>query len=312
MMGPMSTDPHNPANDPSHNRGDEAPRRPLPEARRVRPPGVHEPCDPSASPAAADQLTVLAHDLSNMLDGSMRWLTLAAAAMPEQLSQDQDDLSRAREQINTVLSTLQRMSGMVNEAMRSRSIPAGSALLGVSSVTTIAMVIDHAVDVVRPLANAAGARIKIRIDPRAGRLAAGAMYTVVLNGLFNAVQSIAQGASADPLDPGGLIEIVARVDPTREETIIEIFDDGVGIDRKARNNRAFDHGLSTKQGHSGIGLALSRQIVEQHEGVITLVQRKDRASSRRPGALLRVSIPLAHEPGEPSGHGELEIGGGDA
>ena len=293
MMVLMSTNPENPMNNPQ---GDESRSSPAPEQRRVRPPGVHDVRDPSASPAAADQLTVLAHDLSNMLDGSMRWLALAAAAMPEgERGGVNDDLTKAREQIGTVLSTLERMSGMVNAAMRSRSVPIGSALLGISESVNIAMAVDHAVDVVRPMASGAGASIRVRIDPRAGRLPAGPLYTVVLNGLFNAVQSIGSATSADSLDPGGQIEIVVRVDPKREETVIEVFDDGVGLDRAVRNNRAFNHGVSTKEDHSGIGLSMSHQIVEQLEGIITLSQREDRESVTRPGAVLRVCVPLPNE-----------------
>jgi signal transduction histidine kinase len=289
----MSTNQDNPHNTPS---GDDAQSQPMPEKRTVRAPGVHDVRDPSAGPVAADQLTVLAHDLSNMLDGSMRWLSLAAAAMPaDERGNPGDDLTKAREQIGTVLSTLERMSTMVNAAMRSKSVPIGSALLGVSGMTTIAMAIDHAVDVVRPMASASGAGIKVRIDPRAGRLPAGPLYTVVLNGLFNAVQSIARATSADALDPGGKIEVVARVDPKREETIIEIFDDGVGLDPKARNNRAFKHGVSTKDEHRGIGLSMAHQIVEQMEGIITLAQREDRENSVRPGAVLRVCVPVPNE-----------------
>src|SRR5690606_3710139 len=134
--------------------------------------------------------------------------------------------------------------------------------LGVSSVVTIAMILDHAVDVVRPLASQAGVRIEVRIDPRAGRLCAGPMYSVVLNGLFNAVQSIDKATRINALDPGGLIEIVARVDTNREETVIEIFDDGVGLDQSVRNNRAFKHGVSTNSDHQGIGLSMAHQIVE--------------------------------------------------
>ncbi len=290
MMGVMSTNPDNSMPNP---RGDDAGSQPVPEKRTVRPPGAHDVRDPSAGPQTADQLTVLAHDLSNMLDGSMRWLSLAAAAMPEDShTNPADDLTKAREQICTVLSTLERMSGMVNAAMRSKSVPIGSALLGVSGVTTIAMAIDHAVDVVRPMANAAGAGIRVRIDPRAGRLPAGPLYTVVLNALFNAVQSISNATSADALDPGGLIEVVARVDPKREETVIEIFDDGAGLDLRARNNQAFRHGVSTKDDHQGIGLSMAHQIVEQLEGIITLTQREDRSSASRPGAVLRVCVPI--------------------
>lgn len=262
--------------------------------------------DPSSGPEAADQLTHLAHDLSNMLDGSLRWLALAAAAMPETESdENSDDLVRAREQISTVLGTLERMSTMVNAAMRSASVPIGSPLLGVSEGVSIAMAIDHAVDAVRPLAGGAGAGIKVRIDPRAGRLPAGPLYSVVLNGLFNAIQSIADATSADALDPGGEIEVIARVDPKRDETIIEILDDGLGLDRKARNNQAFRPGLSTKEDHAGHGLAMARQIVEQLEGIITLTQREDRDNASRPGAMLRVCVPNPHSP---STDPEREIG----
>jgi len=301
-IGVMSTNPNKPTPDDSH-------QNPTPEKRTIRPPGVLEARDPSASPVAADQLTILAHDLSNMLDGSMRWLGLAAAALPEKdRPQDLDDLTKAREQISTVLSTLERMSSMVNTAMRSKSIPIGSPLLGVSSVVTVAMVIDHAVDVVRPLASQAGVRIEVRIDPRAGRLPAGPMYTVVLNGLFNAVQSIAKTTKADSLDPGGLIEIIARVDTKREETIIELFDDGVGLDSSVRNNQAFKHGVSTSNDNQGIGLSMAHQIVEQLEGIITLTTREDRSTESRPGAVLRVCIPSVSEPEDHDDIGDMEIG----
>lgn len=301
-IGVMSTNPNNQTPDDSH-------QNPTPEKKTIRPPGVLEARDPSAGPVAADQLTVLAHDLSNMLDGSMRWLGLAAAALPEsQRPQDLDDLTKAREQITTVLSTLERMSTMVNAAMRSKSIPIGSPLLGVSSVVTVAMVIDHAVDVVRPLASQAGVRFDVHIDPRAGRLPAGPMYTVVLNGLFNAVQSVAKATKPDSLDPGGLIEIIARVDTKREETVVEIFDDGIGLDASVRNNHAFKHGVSTSQDHQGIGLSMAHQIVEQLEGVITLTMREDRATLARPGAVLRVCIPSVSEPDDHGSIGDMEIG----
>lgn len=289
----MSTNPDNPTNNPQ---GDDSRSSPVPEKKTVRPPGVRDVRDPSSSPQTADQLTILAHDLSNMLDGSMRWLSLAAAAMPEdEQNNAPDDLTRAREQIGTVLSTLERMSLMVNAAMRSKSVPIGSPILGVSEAVNIAMAIDHAIDVVRPMASAVGASIKVRIDPRAGRLPAGPLYTVILNALFNAVQSIGSATSVDSLDPGGEIEVVARVDSNREETIIEVFDDGTGLDRKARNNQAFKHGVTTKPDHSGYGLSMAHQIVEQLEGVITLVQREDRTSTTRPGAVLRVCIPNLDE-----------------
>ena len=94
----MSSDQTNPNPNESNPHG-------TPEKKTIRPPGVLASRDPSSGPVAADQLTVLAHDLSNMLDGSMRWLGLAAAALPEDdRTRDLTNLTNAREQINTVLS----------------------------------------------------------------------------------------------------------------------------------------------------------------------------------------------------------------
>jgi hypothetical protein len=180
------------------------------QRRTVRPPArpALAPEDPSSGPLNADRLTVVAHELRNMLDGSMRWLGLAAAALPEgEVAGDADRLCAAREQILTVQGTLERMSSMVNAALRSRTVPIGSPLLGVSSVVTLGMAIDHALDVVRPLAHERGVQVRVTIDPEAGGVPAGPLYTVVLNGVINAVQSIGRAAERDTLNPGGLVEI---------------------------------------------------------------------------------------------------------
>lgn len=281
----------------SNEHSNEHSHRPAPGRKQIiRPPGVRSPREASSSVDGAEQLTNLAHELSNMLDGSMRWLGLAAAALPkEDQPKSADELTKAREQINTVQGTLERMSTMVNAALRSRSIPIGSPILGVSEAVSIAMAIDHAVDVVRPHASQSGVRIEVRIDPDAGRSPAGPMYTVILNGLFNAVQSIGRSVKADSLDPGGLIEIIAKIDRKRDEVVIEIKDDGAGVSRTMRNNKAFAHGATSREDGHGMGLAVSQQIVEQLEGIITLTGREDRTDTLRPGATLRISIPIQAE-----------------
>ncbi len=289
----MCDDPQTPGPPPG------APNGPPPPGRRrtVRPPGVREPRDPSAGPVAADRLTVVAHELRNMLDGSMRWLGLAAAALPEgSLAADADRLAAARAQIRTVQGTLERMSGMVNAALRSRDVPIGSPLLGVPAVVTLAMAIDHAMDVVRPLAADRGVQITVSIEPEAGGVPAGPLYTVVLNGLVNAVQSIGRAAERDRLNPGGLVEVRALADRGRSEVVVEIGDDGAGVDPRVGGDLAFRHGVTTRDDGHGIGLAISRQIVESMGGVIALGARPDRAGSARPGALLRVRVP-AVDPG---------------
>lgn len=268
------------------------------QRRTVRPPArpALAPEDPSSGPLNADRLTVVAHELRNMLDGSMRWLGLAAAALPEgEVAGDADRLCVAREQILTVQGTLERMSSMVNAALRSRTVPIGSPLLGVSSVVTLGMAIDHALDVVRPLAHERGVQVRVTIDPEAGGVPAGPLYTVVLNGVINAVQSIGRAAERDTLNPGGLVEVRAFRDRVHPDIVVDILDDGAGVDPSVRGERAFRHGVSTRADGHGIGLAISRQIVASLDGVISLADREDREGSHRPGAVLRVRFPIPDE-----------------
>ena len=60
--------------------------------------------------------------------------------------------------------------------------------------------------------------------------------------------------------------------------LIEIRDTGAGI---ANPDNLFVPFFTTKPGGSGIGLALSRQIVEGHGGTLTLENRSDRSGSSR-------------------------------
>lgn len=272
---------------------------PAPRRQTVRPPGVTGPEDPSSGPREADQLTEVAHELRNMLDGSMRWLGLAAAVLPEgDLDDDEGKLRAAREQILLVQGTLERMSSMVSAALRTPGVSVHSPLLGVSDAVSLGMAIDHAADVVRPLARERGVQISIDIRPESGCVPAGAMYTVVLNALMNAVQSIGRAAERDPLNPGGVVEIRAHADAVAGEAVIDVIDDGQGVDPSVRGGAAFDHGVTTRDDGFGIGLAISRQIVLAMHGSITLGEREDREGSHRPGAVLRVRVPLTPQPDE--------------
>jgi len=72
--------------------------------------------------------------------------------------------------------------------------------------------------------------------------------------------------------------------------LIEVLDEGLGL---ASSENLFIPFYSTKPGGSGIGLTLSQQIAENHEGSLELVNREDRQ-----GCVARVTIPFkvdAHE-----------------
>jgi signal transduction histidine kinase len=67
---------------------------------------------------------------------------------------------------------------------------------------------------------------------------------------------------------------------------LTVRDAGVGLDRQSMN-KVFDPFYTTKSGGMGIGLSVSRSIVERHQG------RLWAAPNDGPGATFSFSIPLA-------------------
>lgn len=87
---------------------------------------------------------------------------------------------------------------------------------------------------------------------------------------------------------GGTITLAGRHDPTVGEVVLEVADDGPGVPRALRK-RVFETGVSTKDAGWGVGLSLSRRIVEEyHAGSLELV-----TTESAPGATFRITLPAA-------------------
>jgi len=89
---------------------------------------------------------------------------------------------------------------------------------------------------------------------------------VLINLLLNALQAV-EGRD------GSRIELIARLDGRGRE-IIQVKDNGPGIP-KENLEKIFIPFFSTKEGGSGIGLSLSRQIMRLHRGSITVHSKPD-------------------------------------
>lgn len=268
-------------------------RQPPMARRAVRPAqvGDREAVDYADGPYAIERVTALTHDLRNLLDASIRCLGMArrsAALLPAGTVQ-----SRAVAQhLDTVATALDRMADLVNAAMRGSASVVGSPLLGPASPITLGDALRHAADVLTPEAAERGVSISLDLEDQAAAAPVGPMYSVVLNGLRNALESVPRG------EPGGVTVRVRTLEDeaSRADGIrfaeIEVIDDGLGLFDAEHGRRAFDHGFTTKPGGSGVGLALAREIVRQTGGSIELVARCPAASRRRPGAVLRVLYPV--------------------
>lgn len=84
----------------------------------------------------------------------------------------------------------------------------------------------------------------------------------------------------------GRVEIRTRAlsRQRRKEAVIEVLDSGPGIPPGV-GSRIFDSFFTTKENGTGLGLAVSKRIVEEHDGTITVANR------RAGGAAFRLTLP---------------------
>jgi two-component system, NtrC family, nitrogen regulation sensor histidine kinase NtrY len=99
--------------------------------------------------------------------------------------------------------------------------------------------------------------------------------------LINLVKNAVEAAGAEGVDEG----VRARWRSDGDRLLIEIEDDGPGL---ARTDNLWVPFFTTKPGGTGIGLVLSREIVENPGGAVSL---ENRAGAR--GCIARVYLPLA-------------------
>ena len=256
---------------------------------------------------AADRLTALTHELRNLLDGSLRWVAIASRELPDAggltgESLLSEEIGRTRKRLETIRGALEQMNGLVTASMQT-GLSLGSPAFASARGVTLAEALDHAADVVRPRAASLGIGVTVEIDGQAGPRAAGPMYTVILNGLHNAIDSIERrlGESKPGGDAGGMVK--ARLGWSERgglaRAVLLIEDDGQGMPELDDPADVFDPGFSSKGAAGGIGLALSRQIVMEMGGRIELLRREGG------GAVLRVVFPAADvtEVGEILGDG---------
>lgn len=249
-------------------------------------PGGRSRRSTGGAPDAADRLSALTHELRNLLDGSLRWIVIAERDLPEPGDADLGaELDRTRRQLDTVRRALVQMNELVRTSM-SAGLSLGTPIMSSAARISMGEALDHAVDVARPRASSLGIELSISIDERAGPLPAGAMYSVMLNALHNAIDSIERRLGGKP----GRGRIEARLGWAERggvaRVVFEVADDGVGPPDLTDPGGVFEPAFSTKEEGQGIGLALSRQIVLEMGGRIELLPRP-----AGPGAVLRVVLP---------------------
>src|SRR5213079_2271218 len=126
------------------------------------------------------------------------------------------------------------------------------------------VLIDDCVELIATAANEKGVMVVADVDPHhpAIPMDPDGMHQVLMNLLSNAL---------DAVEPGqGLIRVVCRYEDEHQTSVIEVIDNGAGIPPTMAGH-LFELFHSTKGNRgTGLGLAVARKIVEEHEGSISV------------------------------------------
>jgi signal transduction histidine kinase/DNA-binding response OmpR family regulator len=198
-------------------------------------------------------LAMLSHELRNPL-APIR----TAVEVIRRVAPPDPTLTMAREAVERQVGHLVRL---VEELLDVSRISEGRITLKKEQIE-LGKVISHSVETARPLIEARGQQLSVRL-PRSPVWVFGdaVRLSQVLANLLN--------NSAKYTPEGGRIEIVATA---REgEAVVEVKDDGEGIDAQLLP-RVFDlfvqgqRSLDRSQGGLGLGLTLVKRLVELHQG----------------------------------------------
>jgi len=203
----------------------------------------------------AEMAALLAHEIRNPL-GS---LELFAGLLADAAAQ-QSDLRRWTDHVQAGLRSL---SATVNNVLQFHSQPAPQLV-----AVNLGRLLRDSVEFLRPLARQSGLRIDIQNS--LGELEvpgdAHRLQQVIFNLSLNAFRAMTSG--------GVLTVRLQWNDLTQFDDVrLEFEDTGRGIS-EANLEKIFEPGFTTTAGSPGLGLAVCRTVIEQHQGTISVTSRQ--------------------------------------
>jgi PAS domain S-box-containing protein len=217
-------------------------------------------------------LATLSHELRTPLNAILGYANMIKSGAVA-------DENRQRA-IDTIERNARALTKLVEDVLDVSRIVSGKMRLNVQPVN-IGDVVSAAIDAVIPAADAKGVRIEMSIDPDAG----------VLNGDADRLQQVAWNLMSNAVKftgRGGFVQVaVTRV---ASDVVILICDSGMGISPSFLPHlferfRQADTG-TRRPGGLGLGLNITKQLVELHGGVITA-----ESAGEGKGATFRVTLP---------------------
>jgi len=227
-------------------------------------------------------LATLSHELRNPLAPISHSLEILKQPTADQALHDQarQTIERQMSQMVRLVEDLLNLSRISRDKLRLRK-----------TETTIAAVVEQAVETVRPLAERRGQSLEVDLPAEPLRLMAdpARLSQVLSNLLHNACKFT---------DPGGHISV--RVEDRDGELCVMVRDDGAGIASNQLNSifemfTQSEQTLANSTSGLGIGLTLAKRLVEMHGGRISA-----HSEGLGKGSEFRVVLPLLEDATSPS------------
>jgi signal transduction histidine kinase len=205
----------------------------------------------------------LAHEIKNPLSTVQLNLQL--------LREDLDPAHPSHGRIVHRLDTVRREASRLRDILDDFLKYAGKLEL-VRQEVELNGLLQDLVDFFLPQAQSQRVQLRLRRsdEPIAAPIDPRLLKQAVLNLMINALQSITSSGRKG----GELILSVSRDGP---EALIEVIDTGKGIAPEDRE-RIFQAYYSTRRGGSGLGLAMTRRIIQEHGGRLEVRSELDKGS----------------------------------
>ena len=220
-------------------------------------------------------LATVSHELRTPLTAILGWSRLLEGGTL--------DNEVAQQAVETIWRNAKAQAQIVDDILDVSRIITGNLYLDLRPIAVVP-VVENAINVVRPTADAKGIRIETYFDPAPGMISGDGnrLQQVVWNLLSNAVKFT---------NSGGRVSVrVSRVGPAVQ---ISVSDTGQGISAEFLpyvfdRFRQADSTTTRQHGGLGLGLAIARHLVEIHGGMIAA---ESFGAGR--GATFTIRLPLA-------------------
>ena len=219
-------------------------------------------------------LATVSHELRTPLTAILGWSRL--------LDSEPLEDGVARQAIETIWRNAKAQAQIIDDILDVSRIITGNLHLELHPVE-LAPIVENAINVVRPTADAKGIRIETRLKnaPVVVSGDANRLQQVIWNLLSNAVKFTNSGG-----------EVLVTASPNETEAEIKVTDTGLGISREFLpfvfdRFRQADSSTTRQHGGLGLGLAIARHLVEIHGGSISAD-----SLGKGQGSTFTISLPL--------------------